>query len=96
MTVDNLIAADVVLADGRLVRATSARDHLPICSGRFAAAAAISASSHLSSHRLHPVGSADHRADSSSIRSRARRKCSPSTPTSCGRRRMRSSPQPCS
>ena len=42
MTVDNLVSADVVTADGKLVRASAMR--MPTSSGRFAAAAATSAS----------------------------------------------------
>ena len=39
---DNLVAADVVTADGEFLTASATRT--PICSGRFAAAAATSAS----------------------------------------------------
>ena len=47
MTVDNLVSAEVVLADGRRVRASA--DEHPTCTGRCAAAAATSASSRPSS-----------------------------------------------
>ena len=47
LTIDNLLSADVVTANGRLVHA-SGKDN-PISSGRFAAAAATSASSPASS-----------------------------------------------
>ena len=43
LTIDNLLEAEVVLADGTCVRATPRS--IPTCSGRFAAAAATSASS---------------------------------------------------
>ena len=49
LTIDNLLEVDLVLADGRSSR--RARASIQICSGRFAAAAATSASSRASCSR---------------------------------------------
>ena len=49
LTIDSLIGAEVVLADGEIVRASP--DEHPTCSGRCAAAAGTSASSPASSSR---------------------------------------------
>ncbi len=53
LTIDNLLGADMVLADGG--SSTSAKRNIPTCSGPSAAGAAISASSLRFYLKLHPV-----------------------------------------
>ena len=70
LTIDNLLAAEVVLADGRACARAPTRTRT--CSGRCAAAAATSASSPRSRSALHPVSTRDRRARRSGRSSRRR------------------------
>ena len=54
MSCDNLLSADVVTADGRLLR--RARPRTPTCSGDYGAAAAYFGVVTSFEYRLHPVG----------------------------------------
>ena len=80
LTVDNLLAVDVVTADGELLRA-SADEHPDICSGRCEAAAAISAWSPRSSSAFTLSGQPSWPGPSSGTRPTSE-KCSASTATS--------------
>jgi FAD/FMN-containing dehydrogenase len=73
LSIDNLVSAEVVTADGRVLRA--ATDETPTCSGRSAAAAATSASSLPSSSRCTSSTRWCSSGCSSGAWTRARRRC---------------------